>query len=68
MENRYRRDNLDIEVIPEYKEESLNNTKKLNKDASHEKLCVNKVQIERTYRVGAKQVGKDKTIVANFCS
>ena len=68
MHNRYRRDNLVIEVIPEYKEEYWNGTKKLNKDVLHEKLCENKFQIERTHQVEAKHAGKDKTIAANFYS
>ena len=68
LEDRSRRDNLRIDEIPEYEEESWNDTEELLKDALHEKLDVNKIQIERAHRVGAKKAGKDRTIVAKFSS
>ena len=43
LEDRSRRDNLRIDEIPEYEEESWDDTEKLLKDALHEKLGVNKI-------------------------
>ena len=61
-------DNLCIDGIPEYEEESWEDTEELLKYALREKLVVNKIQIERTHRVGAKEGGKNRTIVAKFSS
>ena len=68
LEDRSRRDNLRIDGIPEYEEESCDNTEELLKDALREKLGVNKFQIERAHRNRAKEGGKDRTIVAKFSS
>ena len=68
LEDRSRRDNLRIDGIPEYEEESWDNTEELLKDALREKLGVNKFQIERAHRNRAKEGGKDRTIVAKFSS
>ena len=40
----------------------------LLKDALREKLDVNKIQIQKAHRVGAKEGGKDRIIVAKFSS
>lgn len=61
-------DNLCINGIPEYEEESWDDTKELLQDTLREKLGVKKIQIERAHRVEAKEIGKDRTIVANICS
>ena len=53
MEDRSRRDNLRVDEIPEYEEESWDDTKELYNDALREKLGVSKIQIERAHRVGA---------------
>ena len=68
MEDRSQRDNHRVDGIPEYEEESWDDTEELHEDASPEKLGVNKIQIERAHRVGAKEAGKDRTIVAKFSS
>ena len=67
LEDRSRRDNLRVDGIPEY-EESWDDTEELLKDTLREKLIVNKIQIERAHRVGAKKAGKDRTTVAKFGS
>ena len=54
--------------MPEYEEESWDDTEELLKDALREKLGVNKTQIERAHRAGAKEAGEDRTIVAEFSS
>ena len=43
LEDRSRRDNFRIDGIPEYEEESWDDTEELLKDALHEKLGVNKI-------------------------
>ena len=68
LEDRSRRDHFRVNGIREYGEESWDDTEKLLKDALREKLGVNKFQIERAHRVGAKEGGKDRTIVAKFSS
>ena len=66
MEDRSRRDNL--YGIPESEEKSWDDTEELLKDALSEKLGVNKIQIGRAHRVGAKEGGKGRTIVAKLSS
>ena len=66
LEDRSRRDNL--YGMPECEEESWDDTEELLKDALSEKLGVNKIQIGRAHRVGAKEGGKDRTMVAKFSS
>ena len=66
MEDRSRRDNLRVDGIPNYVEESWNDIEKLLKYTLREKLGVNKIQLERAHWVGAKEGGKDRTIVAKF--
>ena len=68
LEDRSGRDNFRVNGIPEYEEESWDDTEELLKDALREKLGVNKTQIERAHRVGAKEAGEDRTIVAEFSS
>ena len=68
LEDRSWRDNLCVDGIPECEEESWGNTEELFKDTLRETLGVNKIQIERANRVGAKETDKDKTIVAKFGS
>ena len=68
LEDRCRRDHFRVDGIREYGEESWDDTEKLLKDALREKLGMNKFQIERAHRVGAKEGGKDRTIVAKFSS
>ena len=68
MEDRSQRDNLRIDGIPEYEEESWYDTEELPIEALPEKFGVNKIQIERAHRAGAKEGGKDRTIVATFSS
>ena len=63
LEDRSWRDNLRVDGIPEYEEESWDDTEEIVKDALHEKLCANK-----SHPVGAKEAGKDRTIVAKFSS
>ena len=66
MEERYRRDNLHVDGIAEYEQESWDDTEELLKDALRKKLGGNKIQIEWAHRVGEKEAGKDRTIVAKF--
>ena len=66
MEDRSRQDNLRLDGIPEYEDESWDDTEDLLKDVLREKLDVDKIQIERAHRVEAKEAGKDWTIVAKF--
>ena len=63
LEDRSWRDNLRVDGIPEYEEESWDDTEEIVKDALHEKLFGNK-----SHPVGAKEAGKDRTIVAKFSS
>ena len=51
-------DEITLDGIREYEEESWDDMKELLKDALREKLGVNKIQIERAHRVGAKEGGK----------
>ena len=53
-------DEITLDGIREYEEESWDDMKELLKDALREKLGVNKIQIERAHRVGAKEGGKYK--------
>ena len=43
-----------IDGIPEYKEDSWDDTKELLKDALRKKMDANKIKIETANRVGAK--------------
>ena len=56
LEDRSRRDEMKYQ---KNEEQSWNDTEKLLKDVLPEKLGVTKIQIEKTHRVGAKEVGKD---------
>ena len=56
-----------VDGIPEYEEESWDNTELL-KDVLHEKLCVNKIYLQIAHQDGAKEPSKDRTIVAKFSS
>ena len=49
LEDRSRRDNLRVDGIPKYVEESWNDIEKLLKYTLHEKLGVNKIQLERAH-------------------
>ena len=62
LEDRFRRDKLRIDGLPECKEEAWANSEELRKDALREKLGESKIQIERVHRAGSK----DRTIVAKF--
>ena len=69
MEDRTRQDNLGINGIPEYEQIFCwDDTEELLKDVLREKLGVNKIQIERVHRIGAKEGGKGRAIVAKFRS
>ena len=61
-------DEITLNGIREHEEESWDDTEELLKDALREKLGANKIQIERAHRVGAKEGGKNRSIVAKFCS
>ena len=67
-EDRSRRDNLRIDGIAEYEEESWDDTEEILKDTLREKLGVSRIEIERAHRVGAKEEGKNRTIVVKFSS
>ena len=49
LEDRSRRDNLRVDGIPKYVEESWNDIEKLLKYTLREKLGVNKIQLERAH-------------------
>ena len=68
LEDRSRGDNIRVDGIPEYEEESWDDTEELLKDALREKLDRNKIQIERVHRVAAQEAGRNRTIVAKFSS
>ena len=50
LEDRSRQDNLHIDGIPEYEEESWDDTEELVKDILREKLDVSKIHVERAHR------------------
>ena len=61
-------DEITLNGIREHEEESWDDTEELLKDALREKLGANKIKIEKAHRVGAKDGGKNRSIVAKFCS
>ena len=65
LEDRFRRDEMKYQ---KNEEQSWNDTEKLLKDVLREKLGVTKIQIEKTHRVGAKEVGKEITVAKKFSS
>lgn len=68
MEDRFRRNSLCVDEIPEYEEDSWDDTGELVKDALCEAMGVKKCQIKRDYRIVAKKGSKDRTIVEKFNS
>ena len=68
LQDRSRKDNLRLDGIPEYEEETQDVTEKLLKNTLCEKLCVIKIQIKRAHRDEAKAADKDRTAVARFSS
>ena len=61
-------DEITLDRIREHEEESWDDTEELLKDALREKFGANKIQIEGAHRVGAKEGGKNRSIVVKFCS
>ena len=68
MEGRSRRDNLPIDEILEYEEESWDETKELLKDALRDKLGETRFKLKEPIEMEQKKGGKDRTIVAKFSS